>query len=326
MIARPFLILVIAPLDPGEAIAVSGLIPRLLHEIPNARFTIVGGPESAHLFADTPELADLITVPKYDGVGARLSLTGKLSKRTWGLILDLGGAGISGWLKRKRRAELKVSEVLDNRTLAVARILGFEDDPPAPFLYTNPELDAAADEALAGEGQILAMGPGAEWVGRVWPAERYGQVASQLMMVPGAPLVNGRIVAFGGEMDRDAINDSIFPLPRKRIISRPYAQELMTDYAWLKRCRLYIGGDNIWTQAAAAAGCPTLALFGPSDDHICAPFGPHVRVVRGPRDFETLRALDPEFSFQMSHLTDLTVETVLTAARGLLLKTKDPNA
>ncbi len=320
MLAKPFLILIIAPLDAGDAVAVSGLIPKLLAEVPHARFTIVAGPKTAALFADTPELAEIIITPSYDGFAARLALKTRLSGRTWGTILDLAG-GAPGRLKSKRRATLTPSSLSENRTVAAARLLGLEDTPPTPFLFTSPELEAATDEALMGEGPILAMGPGAEWIGRVWPAERYGQVASKLMMVDRAPLENGRIVAFGGEMDRDAINDSVFPLPRKRIISRPYSQDLITDYAWLKRCRLYIGGDNIWTQLAAAAGCPTVAIFGPSNDAICAPFGDHVRVVRGPRDYETLKALDPALSFQMSHLTDLTIEPVVAAAKELLANT-----
>jgi hypothetical protein len=46
-----------------------------------------------------------------------------------------------------------------------------------------------------------------------------------------------------------------------------------------------------------------------------------VRVVRGPRDFAALKALDPEFRNQVSHMMDLTPEAVLTAARGLLSQT-----
>lgn len=326
MVGKPFLILVIAPVDVGDAIAVSGLIPRLLREIPEAQFTIVAGPETAPLFEYAPNLTRIVVAAKYEGFGAQVSLRQKLSGKTWGLVLDLGHAGIATWLKRKRRAELPEDRMDTNRTVAAAHLLGFDADPPTPFLYTSPEIESATDEALIGEGPIIAVGPGAGWVGRMWPAERYGQVASKLMMTPGAPLAHARILALGGDTDRDAMQESVFPLPRKRIISRPYSQDLMTDYAWLKRCRLYIGGDNVWTQLAAAAGVPTVAIFGPSDDRVYAPFGPHVTVVRGPRDFATLKALDPEFSYQVSHLNDLTVDTVLTAAQDLLSRTGPADA
>ena len=245
MVGKPFLILIIMPLDVGDAIAVSGLIPRMMKEVPGAQFTIVAGPASAPVFEHTPNLTRLVVVDRYDGFGARVSLRRKLTGNDWGLVMDLGGSGISGWLRRKRRAVLPPNTLALNRTVAAARILGLEDDPPAPFLYTSPEIEAAADEALMGEGPIIAVGPGAAWIGRMWPAERYGQVASKLMMSPGAPLSQARILAFGADTDRDAVQEAVFPLPRARIISRPYRQDLITDYAWLKRCRLYLGGDNV---------------------------------------------------------------------------------
>jgi heptosyltransferase III len=44
-------------------------------------------------------------------------------------------------------------------------------------------------------------------------------------------------------------------------------------------CRLYVGNDSGVTHLAAAAGCPTIALFGPSDHRVWAPRGPRVRIV-----------------------------------------------
>lgn len=322
MVERAFSILFVAPQDPAEAVAVSGLIPRLLHEIPEARFTVLAGAASAPLFAHVPSLVEVITIETYEGLVARLGLWNRLRERKWGLVVDMGGAWIAEWLHRRRRAERPRGPWKENRTLAAARLLGFDTDPPPPFLYTTPELEAAAEEALAGEGPILAVGPGARWIGRTWPGERYGQVATQLLLAPRARLSGGRIVAFGEPSDREAMMSAVFPVPRKRIIQRPYGQGLLADYAWLKRCRLYLGGDNVWTHLAAAAGVPTVALYGPSDEKVVAPFGDHVRVVRGPRDYETLRAADPEFSQQISHMVDLPVDWVLTAARGRLIKTR----
>ena len=49
---------------------------------------------------------------------------------------------------------------------------------------------------------------------------------------------------------------------------------------WLAEAQLYIGNDSGITHLAAAAGCPVLAIFGPTDPAVWAPRGPHVRVVR----------------------------------------------
>jgi ADP-heptose:LPS heptosyltransferase len=316
MAAKTFPILFIAPADPLDAVAASGLVKRLAEEIPEARYTIVASPRSAPLFAEVPDLAELIVLRSY----GKLSLWPKVQKRKWGLVADAAGCGIAGLLRRQRRAELKTVVLPENRVITYARMLDLADTPPAPFLFTAPERESLADGVLAGEGPILGVGPGAEWIGRLWPSERYGQVAAKLLLGDG-PMAGGRIVAFGGEADREAMLTAKFPLPRNRIILRPYDQDWLTDYAWMKRLRLFIGGDNIWTQLAAAAGAPTLAVFGPTDEAVHAPYGPHARVVRGPRPFEAFRNMDRNFDQQISHMHDIPAETVLLAAKALLSET-----
>jgi ADP-heptose:LPS heptosyltransferase len=289
MSAKTFPILFIAPPDPVDAICASGAIRRLMEEIPSARFTVVGSEGSAPLFAEIPDLAGLITLKKVDKMGVWL----KTRTRRWGLVADAAGTGVAGLLSRQRRAEWKRAPLPENRVVGYGRMLGLADAPPQPFLFTGPEREARADAALAGEGPILGVAPGADWVGRVWPSERFGQVTAKLLL-KGGPMAGGRIIAFGAEGHRDAMLTAKFPLPRNRMLLRDYDQDLLTDYAWLKRVRLFIGCDNIWTYLAAAAGAPTLAIFGPTDEAVKAPFGDHARVIRGPRPFEALSAARPE--------------------------------
>lgn len=49
----------------------------------------------------------------------------------------------------------------------------------------------------------------------------------------------------------------------------------------LAGARLYIGNDSGITHLAAASGCPTLAIFGPTDPVVWAPRGPNVCVRLG---------------------------------------------
>lgn len=65
---------------------------------------------------------------------------------------------------------------------------------------------------------------------------------------------------------------------------------------WLAGARVYIGNDTGVTHLAAAAGVPTVALFGPTDPRVWAPRGARVRVIAAPAmeqiDVETtLRAV-----------------------------------
>jgi len=61
----------------------------------------------------------------------------------------------------------------------------------------------------------------------------------------------------------------------------------------LAGARAYIGNDSGVTHLAAAVGCPTVAIFGPTDPTVWAPIGPTVAVVHGtpwPRAATVLRA------------------------------------
>ncbi|HNT87980.1 MAG TPA: glycosyltransferase family 9 protein, partial [Candidatus Hydrogenedentes bacterium] len=49
----------------------------------------------------------------------------------------------------------------------------------------------------------------------------------------------------------------------------------------LAGARLYIGNDSGITHLAAAVGCPTVAVFGPTDPTVWAPRGARVHVVAG---------------------------------------------
>ncbi len=51
--------------------------------------------------------------------------------------------------------------------------------------------------------------------------------------------------------------------------------------ALLGRTKLFVGNDSGISHLAGAAGCRTVAIFGPTDPAVWRPAGPRVRVVRG---------------------------------------------
>ncbi len=47
----------------------------------------------------------------------------------------------------------------------------------------------------------------------------------------------------------------------------------------LRSCRAYIGNDSGLTHLAAYIGCPTVALFGPTDPRVWGPIGRRARII-----------------------------------------------
>ena len=324
MSPRGFPILFITATRIGDAVLSSGLIKRLIDEIPEARFTIVAGPDAAPLFAHVPGLDRVIMFEKSKSGSHWLELWRKVRRTRWGLVVDLRGSGISRFLNTKRRAIHHKSAEPTHKVLEAARTLRIEDEPAPPHIFTNADLETYADELTRGTGPILAMAPAANWIGKTWPVERFSQVAMNLLHGYG-PLAGGRLMVLGGPGD-DALARSLKDSAGRRFINLAGKVDVLTAYACLKRARLFIGNDSGAMHLAAAAGTPTIGLFGPSDERLYAPWGDHARVVRGPRSFEQIQAVDPGFGQALCHMMDLPVKTVVAAANDLLKATEDRNA
>ena len=322
MSANPFSILFIAPTRIGDAVLTSGLITRLLAEIPEARFTIVAGPVSAPLFAEVPGLERLIVMEKEKGGGHWFRLWRQVRGRHWGLILDRRGSGLARFLHARRRAVFRrLGGEPVHKVIESARLLRLEDDPPPPHLYTGPQTEAKAAALLRGAGPILAMAPAANWIGKTWPDDRFAMTAVKLMG-PGGPFAEGRLLILGGPEDWRAAETLRRVLPRERSIDLAGKLDLLTAYACLKHARLFIGNDSGLMHMSAAAGTPTLGLFGPSDDRLYGPWGDRAAVVRGPRSFAQIRAIDPQLNQPVCHMLDLGADAVVAAARKLFQDTE----
>lgn len=322
MAIKPFPILFIGPSRIGDAVLASGLIKKLADEAPGARFTIAVGPAAAPLFAEVPGLDRLIVMQKQKGSGHWLSLWNQVRHTHWALVIDMRGSATSTFLRRDRRAvHRKSAGEPVHKVIEAAALLTLQDDPPAPFLFTSAEIEARAVELLGEGGPILAMGPAANWLGKTWPIERFARVAIELLDVDG-PMAGGRLLILGGPDDVRYVEPLARTLPRDRVIDLTGQLDLLTAYAVLKRARLFVGNDSGLMHLAAAAGAPTIGLFGPSDDRLYAPWGPDTRVVRGPREFEQFKAIDPGLNQTIGHMMDLPVDTVVAAARELLEATK----
>jgi len=313
-----FPILYLTEAGPEAAVLSSGVLDYLVQAMPDAVFTVVGSPESAPLFADTPRLERLLVLERETRLDW-IRLWGALRATHWGLIVDMRGTALSGRLRRRKRAVRGAPVPGEHAVQAAARVLQLDDVPP-PRLAVSTETLAAADAVVRPDGQpILAIGVGVDWLGKRWPAERYAKVAAALLAGDGpqkSPLAGGRLMLVGAEADRDEAHTVRLAVARSRIIETTGRLTPLQTVAALSRADLYIGGDSLWTQLAVAAGVPTLAVFGPSDEALTGPWGG--TSTRGPRSLDEFRALDPHLNQEIQHMMDLPADRVLKAARRML--------
>lgn len=309
-----FPILYIAEADPEEAVLSSGVLAHLVETIAHANFTIVGSPASAPLFTDTPRLNRLIVLEK-EGALDWIGLWNQVRKTRWGLVVDMRGCGIAKKLTRQKRAERGEAEPGLHAVEAASAVLHL-DEVQAPKLFISDETQGVADALIKPDDRpILAVGPGVEWMGKRWPAERFAKVATPLLADDG-PLAGGRLMIVGEEIERDSAHTIRFAVPRARVIELQGKLSPLQTAAALKHAKLYLGNDSIWTQLAVAAGVPSVGVFGPSDEAVRGPW--KGASLRGPRTLDEFKAIDPRLNQAIQHMMDLPYERVLKAARKLL--------
>ncbi|MDP3406432.1 MAG: glycosyltransferase family 9 protein [Brevundimonas sp.] len=311
-----FPILYIAEADAEAAVLSSGVLAHLVDAVPHADFTVVGSAASAPLFSDTPRLRQLIVLDR-TGRWDWIALWNQVRTTRWGLVVDMRGTRFSERLQRQKRAVRGPDRPGLHAVELAASVLQL-DAVPAPRLFFGEETRAAADAFIGeGDGPILAVGPGADWIGKRWPAERYARVAAPLLAASGA-LAGGRLMIVGEEADRDAAHAIRLAVPRTRVIELQGRLTRLQTAAALSRASLYVGADSLWTQLAVAAGVPSVGVFGPSDDSRVGPWGGVS--IRGERTLDEFRAVDPRLNQAIQHMMGLPADRVLKAAVLLLEK------
>lgn len=309
----------------GDAVLSSALLGYLVDRYPNARFTVASGTASAPLFEAVPGLERLIPMPKRRWGGHWLSLWADTVTVAWDMVADFR-ASIFAWtvIARERRV-YRYNHALGHRLRQLSAAFGL-DPPPLPRLWTAPRHDAAAAQVVPAGAPVLALGPTANWPRKAWPAEYFAELAARLAG-PGGIIPGGRVAVLGGPGEREMAMPLIRALPAERCIDLVGRVDLLTAYAVLRRCALFVGNDSGLMHIAAASGIPTLGLFGPSKERLYAPWGGNTAVVRTPESYDELLARPGYSRFDTGSLMkSLTVDAVEQAARALWTKTGPHNS
>ena len=191
---------------------------------------------------------------------------------------------VIGWTGASRRepsSALLVGErvgggegghVID-KNLALLRPLGIEAVGLREFpLPPSPEAVARADEGLRGLGDFAVLNPGGGWASKLWPPERFGELARGLR---GLGLRG--LVSWGpGE---EALADRVVAAADGAAV-RSFPTTLLDYVEIARRARLVVAADTGPLHLACAVGTPVVALFGPTDPARNGPFAPADAVVR----------------------------------------------
>jgi ADP-heptose:LPS heptosyltransferase len=301
----------------GDAVLSTGLLDALHAQFPKARFTVACGPAAAGVFEAVPNLDRLIVMQKKPWAGHWWELWKKLALTRFWLVVDLRGSGIGQFLLARRRRSFHGSGSRMHKVIVLSNFLKLKSIA-APRLWLKDEAVQAARKLWPDDGRpVLALGPTANWGGKIWPGERFAELALRLT-APGGILPDARIAVFGGPGEEALAAPALSGLPPDRRLDFVGRLDLQTIGAALKRCDFYIGNDSGLMHLAAAAGIPTLGLFGPSREEVYGPWGERNGAVRTDRSFEEIIGeAGYDHRSHDSRMLDLSVDKAQRAAESV---------
>ncbi len=178
---------------------------------------------------------------------------------------------------------------------------------PPIQLPRDPAAEQECDQRLRAKGrqEFVLLNPGAGWGAKQWPAERYGQVAKQLLQDGLKSFIN----AGPGEEDLAHALEAA-----SGGAAETFSGSLNQLIALTRRARLFIGGDTGPMHLAAALEVPVVAIFGPTDPARNGPFGTRAIVLRSSSSNTSYQhVLRPD-----GGLLEISSGQVVAAARQLL--------
>jgi lipopolysaccharide heptosyltransferase III len=273
-------ILVVSLRRIGDVLLTTPLIRSLRRAWPEASIDALVFDGTAGILAGNPDINYVITMPQRPGAIATIKLLARLLKRYDLAVSTQSGdrptlfAMIAGRMhagltapdgprigRALKRVLLHRSIPTENihrveQMLRLAQALGIA---PVPELVC-PAGAEPVGIASGGNCAVIHAAPMfryKEWAREGWRALAAGLTQRGLTVIAiGGP----------GEVERDYL-DGVW-----RGVATVHQVRWPETTGLLARARVYIGPDTSVTHLAAAAGCPTVALFGPMDPRVWGPW------------------------------------------------------
>lgn len=297
----PHKALILKPCCLSQVLLATPLLAALAQEYPQTRFdwaineyarpAIATNPRLSELidtghvgtpngrWRDVRDLADRLRQEQYDTCfipsrSSRLALVAWRAGIPQRIGLGGRGRGLAHTLAVEVPSDTKNAGAI---YMGLARALGIEAQ--GQMEYYPPDSERARITQLLvdeigwlSDAPLVVLHPGGGQnplqtdLRKRWPVERFALLGNHLIRAHGA-----RVLLVGGEVDRKATK-AIAGMMSTSPADLAGRFSLAALGALCEVADLYVGNDTGPTHVAAAVGCPTLAIFGPSDPARSGPY------------------------------------------------------
>lgn len=287
-------------------------------------------------------LEEALKKRSWKGVGQTFSrLKRELRTRSFDLSIDLHGLAKSALLVWMAGARFRIGSA---NTTGMKECSGFfsQEIPPRPDDRHTVERNLSVIDFLGGPAQevrfqltiseaaqrrvreilvsagrreqerLVVIHPGAGWLSRRWPVDRFAELINTLGLTSGLQLAVIGGAAGGSEEGR--LFEQLFPLIRVPVINLVNRLRLKELIALLKETDLFIGNEAGPLHLAAALDRPVVAIIGPTRPELTGPFGRKALIIRKPVSCSPCRERNCS---ELTCMKAIEVTDVLEAVRSI---------
>ncbi len=326
-------ILIIRPGALGDLIVTLPTFSAIRHHFPDAHIEIMGyttfleitkgrfyadvvsrfdHADNALLFVHNAELPPSL-IKKFEGVDLVFSF---VSDKEQVFAHNLRKAGVKHIIHREPLPACSENIHITDYLLKSLDSLGLTCQSIIPKVFlNNADLcfgekfikDAAVDSSKP----LIAIHPGSGSRQKCWPVERFAALMFRL-----SSDMDARFLVTLGPADDKIIEELHLKIGDTFITANQLPLPHLA--AIIAKCSLFIGNDSGVTHLAAAAGTPTIALFGPTDPQIWRPRGEKVTILYKKRPCSPCPPDVRKNCLSLSCLDRIGIESVVKEACNML--------
>ena len=291
----PRRICIIKPSALGDIVQTLPLLPILKDCYPDAEISWVINKGFANLLEDHPLIDNLLIFDRRGTWSSWGRLLKQLRASQFDLVIDLQGLLRTGIMTLATGAKTRIgletaregSHLTVNGTIPettrdvpaharnwrLAELLGYAESPKETKIFISKEDQDWAEETLSDlQRPVLTVSPGAQWITKRWPIEKYAEVAARAVQK-----YQMGVCLIGGPNERelcDPLESRLRELvPNLSLVNLAGQTTLKQLSAILKRTDLMLTNDSGPMHLAAGLGTPVVGVFLCTDSNRSGPPG-----------------------------------------------------
>jgi heptosyltransferase-3 len=296
----------------GDVLVTTPCLAALKEVYPQSRITMIVNQGTEAMVRDNPYLSEIISLERepqkkpLEELRYQWGLIARLRQKKYDLSIEFSGGDrgailswLSGaktrigyhpkkdkqwWWKKAFTRTIKAAgddrHVVEHHWEAL-RLLGLKSSPGPLGFYWSSHDQESLNRLLSSKGleinrPYVVVHPTSRWMFKTWRLDGYAAVIDHIQKTMSLPV----IVTSGPDPKETEAVATILNQCRTSPIDLSGRLSLKQLGCLIAGGKLFFGVDSAPMHIAAAVNTPVLALFGPSGDHMWAPWGQGHRVIK----------------------------------------------